>query len=68
LGSTVTLMTLSLQGFKAKGDAGRYFHMALDVCEEIRTTSPTAAKSYPVIEHELQKLRAEAASKAEGVP
>jgi hypothetical protein len=42
--------------------------MALDVCEEIRTTSPTAAKSYPVIEHELQKLRAEAASKAEGVP
>lgn len=71
LGRTVTLMTLgqlSLQGFKAKGDAGRYFHMALDVCEEIRTTSPTAAKSYPVIEHELQKLRAEAASKAEGVP
>jgi hypothetical protein len=42
--------------------------MALEVCEEIRTTSPTAAKSYPVIEHELQKLRAEAASKAEGVP
>jgi hypothetical protein len=62
----MTLGQLSLQGFKAKGDASRY--LALDVCEEIRTTSPTAAKSYPVIEHELQKLRAEAAPKAEGVP
>jgi hypothetical protein len=42
LDRTVTLAALgqlSLAGFKAKGDAGRYFEMALDVCEEIRTTS-----------------------------
>lgn len=67
LGRTVTLVTLgqlSLAGFKAKGDAGRYFEMALDICEGIRTTSPTAAKLYPVIEHELQELRAEAEAKA----
>jgi len=67
LGRTVTLMTLgqlSLAGFNAKGDAGSYFHMALDVCEGIRTTSPTAAALYPVIEHELEKLRTEAEAKA----
>jgi hypothetical protein len=36
LGRTVTLMTLgqlSLQGFKAKGDAGHYFHMASAVTQ-----------------------------------
>jgi len=66
LGRAMTLMTfgrLNLIGFNAKGDAGAYYEMALDVCEEIRSISPTAAKLYPVIEQELGRLRAEAEAK-----
>ena len=69
MGTVVTLMTLgqlNLVGFKAKGDAGQYFEMALDVCGEIRTTSPTAAKLYPVIEHELEQLRGGGESEVKG--
>jgi hypothetical protein len=66
LGRVVTLMTLArlnLVGFKAKGDAGDYYEMALDVCEEIRSTSPMAAELYPLIQKELNDLRAEAEAK-----
>lgn len=56
---------LDLIGFNAKGDAGAYFEMALDVCEEIQGTSPTAAQLYPAIEHALGQLRAEAEEKGQ---
>ncbi|HEX7956858.1 MAG TPA: tetratricopeptide repeat protein, partial [Pyrinomonadaceae bacterium] len=39
LGRAMTLMALgmvNLKGFNARGDAGAYFEMALEVCEEIR--------------------------------
>jgi len=54
---------LSLIGFGAKGDAGSLFEMALDTCNEVRTTSPTAARMYPAIEQALGSLRAEAEAK-----
>jgi hypothetical protein len=54
---------LSLIGFGAKGDAGSLFEMALDTCNEVRTTSPTAARMYPAIEQALGSLRAEAEGK-----
>jgi len=71
LGRAITLMTLgrlNLIGFNAKGDAGAYYEMALDVCEEIRATSPMAAQIYPIIEQELEDLRAEAEAKARRRP
>lgn len=71
LGKTITLMTLgrlNLIGFNSKGDAGAYYEMALDVCEEIRATSPMAMQIYPVIERELADLRAEAEAKARQTP
>ena len=37
--------------------------MALDTCNEVRTTSPTAASMYPAIEQALGSLRAEAEAK-----
>jgi hypothetical protein len=67
LGRVMTLAALgglSLTGFGAKGDAGSLFEMALDICEEIRASSPTAAKMYPAIEQALGRLRAEAEAKA----
>jgi hypothetical protein len=67
LGQAMTLTALAqlnLLGFKAKGDAGAYFEMALEVCEDIRATSPTAAQLYPHIEQALKQLRAEADEKA----
>lgn len=54
---------MSLIGFGAKGDAGSLLEMALDTCNEIRTTSRTAAQMYPAIEQALGRLRAEAESK-----
>ena len=66
LGRAVTLMTLgrlNLTGFNAKGEAGAYYEMALDVCEEIRASSPTAAQVYAVVQQELGVLRAEAEAK-----
>jgi len=63
LGRVVTMLTLgrlNIIGFNAKGDAGAYFEMALDVCQEIRETSPMAGQLYPIIQAELARLRAEA--------
>lgn len=62
LGQAMTLAALgqlNLVGLKAKGDAGAYFEMALDVCEEIRGRSPTAAQLYPAVENALTQLRSE---------
>jgi hypothetical protein len=71
LGPVMTLMSLgrlNLLGFNAKGDAGAYYEMALDIAEEIRSTSPTAAQLYPMIEQELEHLRTEAATKLKQEP
>jgi hypothetical protein len=71
LGRVMTLATLArlnLVGFNAKGDAGQYYEMALDICEEIRSTSPMAAELYPVIEQVLESLRAEAEAKRKQRP
>jgi hypothetical protein len=67
LGRVMTLSALgrlSWEGFGARGDAGSLFEMALDICAEIRDTSPTAAKLYPGIEHALERLRAESEARA----
>jgi len=67
LGRAMTLMALgrlNLIGFNAKGDAGAYYEMALDVCGEIRSTSPTAAELCPMIAQELERLRTEAETKS----
>jgi hypothetical protein len=66
LGRVMTLTALgqlSLIGFGAKGDAGSLFEMALDTCQEVRATSPTAAKMCPAIEQALGSLRGEAEGK-----
>lgn len=48
---------LNIVGFQAKGDAGAYYELALDVCGEIRGTSKTAAELYPAIEQSLERLK-----------
>jgi hypothetical protein len=71
LGRATTLMALgrlNIVGFQAKGDAGAYYELALDLCEEIRATSKTAAALHPVIAHELEQLRSEAKARAEAGP
>lgn len=59
----VALAGLNLKGFNAKGDAGAYLEMALDICEEIRATSPAAAQMYDAAQGQLDSLRAEAEAK-----
>lgn len=67
LGRVMTLSALaglSWDGFGARGDAGSLYEMALDICEEIRDTSPTAKQLYPRIEDSLKRLRAESEARA----
>jgi hypothetical protein len=67
LGRAMTLATLgglNLHAFNAKGEAGAYFAMALEICERIRDSSPTAAALYPHLHDQLERLRRSAENRS----
>jgi hypothetical protein len=67
LGRAVTLFSLAglnLTALGAKGDVGDYLEMVVDIADEIRAESPTAAKLYEAAGQQLKILRAEAEGKA----
>lgn len=60
LGMATSLMTLGRlneSGFQAKGEAGAYYEMALAICREIRSESPTAEQLFTVLTQELARLQ-----------